>query len=66
MTTVASIRVEIPLTPTQHEWLMSLVNRGIAADMDTYFEEGKFYAEIANPGHQSLCEPEPQIARPKD
>lgn len=64
--TVTSIKVEIPLTPNQHEFLMSLVNKGIAADMDVYFEEGKFYADISDPRKNVIHEIEPKIVPAKE
>ena len=66
MLNVSSIKVEIALTPHQHDWLMALVKQGIAADMDVYFEEDRFYAEITNPNKSIIHETEPKIAPAKD
>ena len=63
---IQGIKIEIALTTAQHEWLMDLVNRGIAADMDVYFEEGKFFADISNPHANMVPKTEPEIARPKN
>jgi hypothetical protein len=63
---IDGIKIEIALTTAQHEWLMDLIQQGVAADIDVYFEEGKFFADIANPHSRMVRQIEPEIARPKN
>ena len=63
---VVSIKAELPLTPNQHEWLMGLIKDGVAANMEVYFEEGKFWIEFGDPRGGILPQNPVKIAPAKD